>query len=419
MRLAGRRRSALVRKFVAAEQEHAVVDRMTVSRTPVLTFLSVAALLSSSIVTTAPAAEPPPSSHWVFVGTYTGAVSKGVYVSRLDDDGTLIQPQLAAETTNPAFLAVDPRGRFLYAANEVGSFKGESAGSVAAYRIDAATGALTQLNQVSTVTSGPCHVSVDTSGAVVFAANYGGGSVQSYLVQPDGSLSAAVSVIRQEGSSVNPERQREPHGHWAGVDPTNRFALLCDLGLDQVLVFRLDVATATLTPHELPFARVKPGAGPRHGAFGHDGRFFYLINELDCTMTVFAFDAERGALNEVQMISTLPPGETVQPGFSTAEVALHPSGRFLYGSNRGHNSLVVYAIDPTSGRLSLVEHVSSGGERPRSFGIDPSGRYLLSANQDTNNVVVMRIDPSSGRLTPTNASITVEKPVSVAFAPVQ
>lgn len=356
---------------------------------------------------------------WVYVGTYTGPKSKGIYVSRLDSSGKLSAPELVAETRNPAYLAVDPQHRFLYAANEVGSFNGEKAGSVSAFAIDAGSGRLAPLNQVSTVTPGPCHVSVDATGTVVLAANYGGASVQSYSIRSDGSLADATSVIRQQGSSVNRERQNEPHAHWIGTDPSNRFALLCDLGLDQVLVFALDAATATLTPNDPPFARAQPGAGPRHLAFRPDGRFAYVINELDCTMSVFAWDQQRGELTGVQTISTLPPGAVMEPRFSTAEVVMHPSGKFLYGSNRRHDTLVVFAINDNTGELTLVEHVPSGGQVPRNFNLDPSGRFLLSANQDSGNVVVFAVDAQTGRLTSTGAQIEIEKPVSIVFVPVQ
>lgn len=356
---------------------------------------------------------------WVYFGTYTGAQSKGIYVSRLDANGQLAAPELAAEAVNPSFLAVDPQQKFLYAVNEVTESNGEKHGAVNAYAIDAATGKLRLLNQVSAITSGPCHVSVDATGRVVMAANYSGGSVESFPVRTDGGLGPAASVIKQSGSSVHPTRQSAPHAHCVGVDPANRFALLCDLGLDQVLVFKLDAATATLAPNDPPFARARAGAGPRHFAFGRDGKFVYVINELDCTMSVFAYDSERGALNEVQTLSTLPAGESVQPGFSTAEVVAHPSGKFLYGSNRGHDSIVVFAIDEKSGQLSLIAHVPSGGRVPRNFAIDPSGRFLVAANQESNNVGVFRIDVSTGRLASTGTPVTVGKPVCVVFVPVR
>jgi 6-phosphogluconolactonase len=352
----------------------------------------------------------------VYFGTYTDTTSKGIYVSRLDTDGKLSSPELVAEGPNPAFLTVDPQQRFLYAVHEVGKFGDENAGYVSAFAIDPATGRLMLLNKVSTITGGPCHVSVDVSGRVVLVANYGGGSIQSYPVEPDGRLGAAASFIKQSGSSVNPARQKEPHAHWIGVDPANRFALLCDLGLDQVLVFKLDPALAKLTANEPPFARVAPGAGPRHLTFRPDGKFAYVINELDCTISAFAWNSARGELSPVQTISTLPDGVAVQRGISTAEVFAHPSGRFLYGSNRGHDSIAVFAIEDASGELALVDHVPSGGRTPRSFNLEPTGRFLLSANQNSGSVVVFRIDERTGRLAPTAATVSIEKPVCVVFA---
>jgi len=356
---------------------------------------------------------------WVYFGTYTGAKSQGIYVSRLAADGRLTAPELAAASPNPTFLAVDPAHRFLYAINEIGNFAGGKSGSVSAFALDAHTGRLTALNQQSTVGSGPAHVSVDGTGKFVMVANYGGGSFASFPVNPDGSLGGAASFFQMHGSSVNPTRQREPHGHFVTADPANRFALMCDLGLDQVLVFKLDPATGTLTPNDPPFARLKPGAGPRHLAFRSDGKFVYVINELDCTLTALAYDAAHGSLAEVQSISTLPPGEEVRKNYSTAEVFVHPNGKFLYGSNRGHNSIAVFSIDAATGKLTLVEHVPSGGKTPRNFNLDPTGRFLLSANQDSGNVVVFRIDEKTGRLTPTGDSVELQKPVCVIFVPAQ
>ena len=356
--------------------------------------------------------------YWVYFGTYTTARSQGIYVSRLDASGRLTAPELAAATVNPSYLAVDRQHHHLYAANEIKNYQGGKSGSVSAFALDARSGRLSALNVQSSLAPGSSHLAVDATGRTVLVANYAGSSVVSYPVQADGSLGAPVSFIVQQGSSIHP-RQAAPHAHCILTDPANRFALLCDLGLDQVLVFKLDPATATLTPNDPPCARLKPGAGPRHFAFRPDGRFVYVINELDCTMTVLAYDATRGALTEIQTISTLPPGEEHHDDYAAAEVFAHPSGRFLYGSNRGANSIVVFAIAEATGRLTLVEHVSSGGQKPRGFNLDPTGRFLLSANQDTNRVVVYRIDEQTGRLAPTGRAVEIDKPVCVVFVPVQ
>jgi len=354
----------------------------------------------------------------VYFGTYTGKKSKGIYVSRFDaGTGKLAAPELAAEIASPSFLAAHPKGRFLYAVNEVGNFEGKKSGAVSAFAIDAATGRLSLLNQQPSVGSGPCHLIMDKAGRNVLIANYGGGSVASLPVQRDGSLKPASSFVQHTGSSVNKGRQEAPHAHGIYLDPAGRFAFVPDLGLDKVLVYRFDAGQGTLTANDPPSAPVAPGSGPRHFAFHPKGRFAYVINEMVCTVTAFACDSKRGSLTEIQTLSTLPAGESVKPGYSTAELFTHPSGKFLYGSNRGHDTIVVYAIDQKSGRLTLVEHVSTQGKIPRSFGIDPAGRWLLAANQNSDSVAVFRIDAKTGRLTPTGQTIEVGAPVSVTFVP--
>ena len=375
-------------------------------------------LAAACVAVAVGAAAAPAQDCWVYFGTYTTARSQGIYVSRLDASGKLTAPELVARTANPSYLAVDRRYRHLYAANEIKNFQGDSSGSVSSFALNTRTGRLTALNVQSTLAPGPSHLVVDATGRTVLVANYAGSSVISYPVKADGSLAVPVSFITQQGSSVNASRQAAPHAHCILTDPANRFALMCDLGLDQVLAFRLVPDAATLTPNDPPFTKVRPGSGPRHLAFRPDGRFVYVINELDCTMTAFAYDAALGTLAEIQSLPTLPPGEARLPADACAEVFVHPNGRFLYGSNRGDNSIVVFAIDEATGKLTLVEHVPSGGQKPRGFGLDPAGRFLLSANQDTNNVVVFRIDEKTGRLTPTGSSVEIDQPVCVVFVPV-
>jgi 6-phosphogluconolactonase len=357
-----------------------------------------------------------PGDFLVYFGTYTGAKSKGIYVSRFDAaTGTLSTPQLAAETPSPSFLAVRPQGDFLYAVNEVDRFDGKPAGSVSAFAIDKNTGLLTALNQVTSGGPGPAHLSVDDTGGTVFVANYGGGSVESIPIKTDGSLDAPVSFVQHTGHSINPDRQREPHAHQIIVDPSNRFAYVADLGLDKIMIYRFDASAHTLTAASPASAAVKPGAGPRHLVFTADGRFGYVINELDCTITAFRRDASTGALTEMQAISSLPPGVSVEKAFSTAEIALSPSGAFLYGSNRGHDSISVFAVDNASGRLTYVDNTPSGGKTPRGFAIEPGGKYLIAGNQDSDSVVVFRIDAASGKLTRTGSTIAVGAPVDVKF----
>ena len=353
----------------------------------------------------------------VYFGTYTGeqSTSKGVYVARLDlASGKVTEPELAAETTNPSFLAIHPSGRFLYAANEVGTFNGEQTGSVSGFAIDRRTGKLTALNQESSKGRGPAHLIVDKSGRDVLVANYGGGSVAVLPIGADGRLKPATAFVQHEGKSVHP-RQNRPHAHSINVSPNDHFAYAADLGLDKVLIYRFDAKKGTLAPAAPPFAAVAPGSGPRHFAFHPKGRFAFVINEISVTLTAFRADSRNGSLTEVQTISTLPEGQSVQTGYSTAEVQVHPSGRFVYGSNRGHDSLTVFAFDDKTGRLSFVQNEPTQGNAPRGFGIDPTGNFLLAGNQRTHTVVVFRIDPKTGRLTPTGQTIQLGSPVCVKF----
>lgn len=356
----------------------------------------------------------------VFIGTYTGAKSKGIYVARFDTStGRLSEPTLAAEVASPSFLAVHPNGRFLYSVNEVGNFAGSPAGAVSAFEIDRINGGLKLLNQSSSRGAGPCHLIVDPTGRNVLVANYGGGSVAVLPIGRDGTLGPASAFIQHTGSSVNPRRQREPHAHAVALSPDYRFAFVADLGLDQVRVYRFDARQGTLTPHEPAFAKVAPGSGPRHFAFHPSGKFAYVINEMLCTVTAFRYDARRGTLTETQTISTLPEGQGLEPDFSTAELIVHPSGKFLYGSNRGHDSLVVFRIDPQRGTLTRVQHQSTQGKTPRHFAIDPTGGWLLAENQNSDSIVVFRLDPATGRLTPTGQPLAVPTPVCVCFVPVE
>jgi len=349
----------------------------------------------------------------VYFGTYTRRASKGIYVSRLDAaTGKVTAPELAAEAPNPSFVAVHPSRGFLYAVSEAG--KG---GGVSAFSLDASTGLLTFLNRVSSGGTGPCHLVVDKTGRNVLVVNYGSGSVAVLPLAEDGRLKEASSFIQHKGSSVNPKRQQGPHAHSVNLSSDNRFAVVADLGMDQVLVYRLEAAKGSITPNEPPFATVKPGSGPRHFAFHPKSTFAYVINELASTVTAFAYDAARGVLKEVQTLTTLPAGFS---GVNhTAEVQVHPSGQFVYGSNRGHDSIAVFKVDGKKGTLTLVEQTPTQGKTPRNFGIDPTGRWLLAANQDTDNVVVFRIDAKTGRLSPTGQVLEVGAPVCVKFVPLQ
>jgi 6-phosphogluconolactonase len=362
-------------------------------------------------------AKPDVEKLWVYIGTYTTgkSTSKGIYRLELDPaTGKLTNAGLAAETSSPSFLAIHPGQHFLYAVSEVDDFSGKKTGVVAGFSIDPKTGNLTLLNKQPSGGPGPCHLVVDKQGKNVLVANYNGGSVSAIPVGADGKLGEPTAVIQHKGKGANPARQDAPHAHSINLDAANRFAFVADLGLDQVLSYRFDAAKGTLTPNDPPFVAVAPGAGPRHFAFHPDGKHAYVINELELTVTVLDYDAEKGVLKKGQTISTMPK-DAKREGASTAEVVVHPSGKFLYGSNRGHNSIVAFAIDPKTGELTYIAHQSEKIKMPRNFNIDPTGTFLLVANQDSDSVIVFRIDQKTGELKPTEHSVEVPVPVCVKF----
>ena len=374
--------------------------------------------LSASIVPGQTAPSTSDNSMLGYIGTYTGAKSKGIYTFRLDSSGSMSAPVLAAETPQPTFVAIHPNQRFLYAANEIGNFQGKKTGAVTAFAIDSKTGQLTFINQKTSGGDGPCHLMVDHKGKNVLVANYGGGSIEALPIGADGSLGEPSSFIQHKGSSVNKGRQEGPHAHFITINKQDNLVLTCDLGLDKVLVYRFDAAKGTLAPKEPPsFWEIKAGSGPRHLAFHPKGPYLYVISEMACTMTVLGYGAAlETEYTELQTISTLPPGQELKPSFSTAEVEVHPSGKFLYGSNRGHDSIVVFAIDKVTGKLTHVENQSTQGKTPRHFAIDPSGRYLLAENQGSDTIVVFRIDQKTGRLSPTGQVVEgVGAPVCIKF----
>jgi 6-phosphogluconolactonase len=349
----------------------------------------------------------------VFFGTYAGERSKGIYVSKFDSaTGTLGSPELAAEVKSPSFLALHPGGKFLASVNESGTNENPG-GAITSFAIDGATGRLTLVNQQPSRGAGPCHVSFDPTGKVVMAANYGGGSVVSAPVGPDGKLGEPVSFFQHEGKSTNPRRQEGPHAHSITVAPDGKHAVVCDLGLDRIFSYRVLPNLGGLEAAEPPSVKVRNGAGPRHFAFHPGGKFAYAINELDSTITSLDYNAETGALNPTHTAGTLPAG--FSGSNTTAHVEAHPNGKWVYGSNRGHDSIAHFAVDPTTGWLRLVGHAPSGGKTPRNFGIDPSGSWLLAANQNSDNVAVLKIDRETGSPSPTGQSIALGKPVCVKF----
>lgn len=353
------------------------------------------------------AAEPIP----FYLGTYTRGDSKGIYRAQLDPEtGKLHSPELAAELESPSFLALHPTKPVVYAVSEIANFGGEKAGAVSALERDKASGDLTLLSQQTTKGAHPCHVSVTPCGKFVMVANYTGGSVACYPVEEDGSLGPMSGFVQHEGSSVN-RRQKSPHAHSINPDPAGRFLYAADLGADRIFIYRL--VSGKLVPNQPAFASLAPGSGPRHFTFHPNGRFAYVINELLSTVTAFRHNVETGALTEIQTIGTLPAGFDGEN--TTAEVRVHPSGKFLYGSNRGHDSIACFRIDEATGKLTALGHTPSGGESPRNFAPDPSGRFLLAAHQKTDNVVAFRIDQESGLLEPTGSELTVGTPVCVVF----
>jgi 6-phosphogluconolactonase len=350
----------------------------------------------------------------VYIGTYTGPKSQGIYMTRLDPaKGTLSAPEVAAELKNPSFLAIHPNQKYLYAIGEVDEFKGQKAGGITAFSINPASGKLTQLNQQSSGGPGPAFVGVDPSGKIAMVANYGGGSVESLPINADGSLGAPASFFQHHGSSIDPARQKEPHAHSINATPDGKFAVCADLGLDQLLVYRLDTATGKMTPNDPPFSRTPAGGGPRHLAFAPDGKFAYVVNEMGCSVTAMAYDAEHGRFKEIQTVTALPAEKS--PKYSGAEVQVHPSGKFVYASIRGLDVIAIFTVDPATGKLTAAGRQSSGGKTPRNFRMDPTGQFLLAANQGTGNVVAMRIDQGTGALTPTGSAIDVASACCIKF----
>jgi len=389
------------------------------SHVAVCTIVLVSLALSAAAQSTHQSHAAPTRRHRAYVGTYTVRDSKGIYVydfdsGRLTPAGT---PVLAAETANPSFVAVDPTERYLYAVNETEDYQGQKTGAVSAFRIDRKTGALTFLNQVPSGGTDPCYVSLDHQGKHVLVANYTSGSASVFPVLPGGRLGKATAFVQHHGHSINPERQEGPHAHDIALSPDGRFALVADLGLDELLVYRYDATRGTLAPNNPPFARVAPGSGPRHFVFDPSGRFVYLLSEVGSTVTAFKYNAQRGTLLQVQSLSVLPDGFTGHN--DAAEIAIGRSGKFLYTSNRGDDGIVVLAIDPVAHTLKAVAHVPTLGKTPRNFAIDPSGQYLLAANQDSDNVVVFKIDPKTGIPMPTGEVVQVPSPVCIVFMPAE
>lgn len=383
------------------------------STAPTLLLTLILALCALSLVVNA--REAARQKYLFYVGTYTDHGSKGIYAYRFDSaTGESTSLGLAAESTAPSFLAIAPSGRFLYAVNELSQFNGQPTGAVSAFAIQPKTAKLTLLNQVPSRGEGPAHIALDRSGKYALVSNYDRGSIAVFPLLRDGRLGEATAFVQHKGSSVNKERQEGPHAHAAVFSPDNRFVIVADLGLDQLLVYRFDAARGTLG-NDPQIVRAVPGAGPRHLAFDATGQHLYVINEMQSSVVAYAYDAANGALGELQIVSALPDGFP-RTG-EAAEIEMHSSGKFLFASNRGDDSIAVFAINPKDGTLTPVEIDSTGGKTPRNFVLDPTGAWLLAANQESDDIVVFRVDPGTGHLTRSGPELHVPSPVCVRFVP--
>jgi 6-phosphogluconolactonase len=353
----------------------------------------------------------------VYIGTYTQILphvhgkAAGIYVYRLDRaSGALHYLSTAAGVTNPSFLAIHPDRGYLYAVQEIDEYEGQLGGVVSAFAIDPRTNTLELINHQPTHGAHPCYVSLDRTRRYLLVANYGGGSVSVFPIEASGALGPATAVARHHGSSMHHDG---PHPHSIVATPDGRYVLVPDCGLDRIFIYRLELQRGTLAEHDVPWVGVQPGAGPRHLAFHPTGTALYCINERSSTIAVFAYRPDQAVLRELQTVSTLPDG-FAGPN-SCADIHIDPSGRYLYGSNRGHNSIAIFAVDPPEGTLRSLGHISTGGRTPRNFGIDPSGTFLLAANQDTDTVVTFRIEQATGALTATGQIADIPSPVCVCI----
>ncbi len=364
----------------------------------------------------------PESSYLVYVGTYTATNSKGIYNYRFDPKtGKLTPIGVAAEMANPSFMVTDPQHRFLYAVTEMGQEPGADSykknGSISSFSIDRKTGALTFLNKVDAGGGGSCHLVVDKTGNMLFVANYGSGNVASFAIKPDGSIGERTGFDQHTGSSVDPARQKGPHAHAVVLSPDNRFLFVPDLGTDQIKIYRVDAAKGTFTANDPEYATVKAGLGPRHFTFGRGAKFAYAVCEMGSSVAVFSYNPVNGSLTPVQTISNLPDGFTGID--NSAEIEMDRSGRFLYASNRGNDSITVFAVDPAKGTLTKVQVVPTQGNIPRNFALDPTGKYLIAANQKSNNLVVFSVDPKDGKLKAAGQMLDIPSPVDILFVPAE
>jgi 6-phosphogluconolactonase len=372
------------------------------------------ALAIAVAVAVSPAA---PKEMWVFFGTNVDQPGHGFSVARFNTrTGALTKPEFLQQSANPAFFVISPDGRHIYTVNEVNTYQGQPTGFLSAYTVDPATAHMTLLNEQPSGGAGPAYLSLDRTGRYLFAANYAGSSLSAFALNPDGSIGKRTAFFQHTGSGFNPARQKAPHPHSIRMDPTNHFALVPDLGLDKIFIYRFDVSDGSLTPNDPPFVTVAPGAGPRHLDFDPAGRMVYVMTEMASEVAVFTWDSSHGSLTEVQTISSLPEGFTGKN--TAAEIRVHPSGRFLYCTNRGDDSIAVFKVNPADGHLTFVERVPTQGKLPRNFDFDPTGHWLLVANYDSDNVVLFKIDLHTGKLTLHGVPVSAPDPFGVRFLPI-
>lgn len=378
-----------------------------------LTFGAALVILLTGLSPEIASARASKAGYLVFVGTYTDRESKGIYAYRFDSStGKLTSLGLASESANPSFLTSDSRGHFLYAVNELDTYHGKPTGAASAFAINS-TGKLSLINQVSSRDQGPAHITIDRTGKFAFISNYSRGSMAVLSLLKDGRLGDQVAFVQHQGSSVNKQWQLGPHVHEVVLSPDNRFALVADPGIDQVIAYPFNAATGKMG--EPVIAHAPPGSGPRHMVFGRGGKFLYAITELTSSVLTYAYDAKNGGLRQIGMISTLP--KEFRGTNYAAEIEVHPSGKFLYASNRGDDSIAVFSVDSETGALKLIEVVPTKGKRPRNFALDPTGSWLLVANQESDNIGVFRVDGATGRLTATGEAAHVGSPARVKFVP--
>lgn len=347
------------------------------------------------------------------IGTYTDKTnSKGIYAFDFDSaTGKLTDKRIAAETPNPSWITIHPNGKFVYAANESGKQS-----TVTSFALDAKSAKLTQLNQVPSLGEDPCYLSFDKSGRFLFVANYTSGTVAVFPILADGRLGEHAALVKDAGTlGPRKDRQEGPHAHWVQASPDNRFAFVADLGRDAILSYRFDAAKGTLAPNDPPFVRLAPGAGPRHIAFSPNGRFAYVVSELNSTVTAFSYDASKGTFIEFQILSTLLTQTSERN--DAAEIVIDPTGKWLFASNRGLDTIAVFRINPADGTLTRAGDFAAGGKEPRHFAIDPTGSFLLAENQFSNSIVVFRIEPGSGALAKVSDFNDVPSPVCLAWIP--